>query len=250
MIYILFLFLVIYIWSQFSIQKVRYKIKAPENLKIVQISDLHNNIFGKDQKRLLKNIKEENPDVIVMTGDIISFKGKSYNVEKLLKQLPDVKKLYITGNHEDNDIFSRDKAITLMQKYGVTVLKEDNIVINKINFFGLSDRESFDKNKYKEFNKWTILLLHRPEQQKIFKDFNYNLVLCGHMHGGQWRLPFIKEGLVSPEKKLFPKFTSGRYDISDKTIMIVSRGLGTMTWIPRIFNRPELTIIELVKESK
>jgi len=92
---------------------------------------------------------------------------------------------------------------------------------------------------------YTILLSHRPEYYETYTDYDFDLALCGHAHGGQWRIPGILNGLYAPHQGIFPKYAGGRYDREDMT-MIVSRGLAReTTWVPRIFNRPELVIIDL-----
>ena len=92
---------------------------------------------------------------------------------------------------------------------------------------------------------YTILLAHRPEYYETYCNYSFDLVLCGHAHGGQWRIPYLINGLYAPNQGIFPKYAGGRYD-GDKTTMIVSRGLDIeTTWVPRIFNRPELVIIDL-----
>ena len=92
---------------------------------------------------------------------------------------------------------------------------------------------------------YTILLSHRPEWIETYQKYAFDLVLCGHAHGGQWRTPFLLNGLYAPHQGLFPKYAGGRYDYATGT-MIVSRGLAReSTPVPRIFNRPELVVVEL-----
>ena len=94
-------------------------------------------------------------------------------------------------------------------------------------------------------NVFTILLSHRPEYCKTYMKYTFDLVLCGHAHGGQWRIPGILNGLYAPHQGIVPKYAGGRYDSEDMT-MIVSRGLAKETTrIPRIFNRPELVVIDV-----
>jgi len=91
----------------------------------------------------------------------------------------------------------------------------------------------------------TVLLSHRPEFFELYQKYDVDLVLCGHTHGGQWRIPYLLNGLVAPHQGFFPKYAGGRYDAENMT-MIISRGLARETTkIPRVFNRPELVIVEL-----
>lgn len=92
---------------------------------------------------------------------------------------------------------------------------------------------------------FTVLLSHRPELIETYKQFDFDLVLSGHAHGGQWRIPFVLNGLYAPNQGVFPQYAGGRYDYENGT-MIVSRGLAReSTPVPRVFNRPELVIIEV-----
>ena len=96
-----------------------------------------------------------------------------------------------------------------------------------------------------ENGNYTILLSHRPELFEHYVSRGFDLVLCGHAHGGQWRIPRILNGLYAPNQGLFPQYAGGQYD-SDATTMIVSRGLAReSTRLPRIFNRPELVLVEI-----
>ncbi len=97
-----------------------------------------------------------------------------------------------------------------------------------------------DKNDY-----YTVLLSHRPEFFELYTEYNFDLVLSGHAHGGQWRIPYILNGLYAPNQGVFPKYAGGEYT-ENNTTMIVSRGLAReSTLLPRFYNRPELVIIDL-----
>ena len=92
---------------------------------------------------------------------------------------------------------------------------------------------------------YTILLTHRPEMFELYRQYDFDLVLAGHAHGGQWRIPGILNGLYAPGQGLFPAYAGGQYE-QNGTTMIVSRGLALeSTWVPRFYNRPELVIVEL-----
>lgn len=253
------------------ISKTRFKIysqRLPKNFdgfKIVHISDLHNKSFGKKQQYLVNQIKEENPNIIIITGDLID--SRRYNeyiaiqfVEEAVKVAP---VYYVTGNHE-----LRSGKFKVLEKKlietGVRVLRNswEKIDINGqgIVIAGVDDpytgiryvepvvikeylRETtkdLDKNSFK------ILLSHRPEKINAYAEFGFDLVFSGHAHGGQVRIPFLG-GLIVPNQGFFPKYTSGLHKIKD-TIMIISRGLGNSIVPQRIFNRPEIIITELLVE--
>jgi len=94
--------------------------------------------------------------------------------------------------------------------------------------------------------QFTLLLSHRPERIEDYLGYPFDLILSGHAHGGQWRLPGIVNGLYAPNQGLFPKYAGGRYDFED-TAFLVSRGLAReSTKIPRVFNRPELVVVDLI----
>lgn len=243
--------------------------KVPNNFnnyKILHVSDLHNKSFGKNQNKLVKLTEEINPDIIVITGDIID--SRKTNIDIALQYTQQAVNIaptyYVQGNHE-----SRTDEYTKLEeglkKDGVRILdnKNEEISINgeKINLIGMKDltlMESGDKRK--EFEEvlsnlknqsnsnLNILLSHRPELLYLYSRQNIDLVFSGHAHGGQIRLPFT-EGLVAPGQGILPKLTSGVH--KDKnTEMIVSRGLGNSLFPFRIFNRPELVVTTLKTFNK
>lgn len=237
------------------------KISAPVTIALV--SDLHADWYGRNQKTLMNAIDEASPDIVLLGGDIFDDEKSYKNAKVFLKEVTSKYTCYyVTGNHEywSKDI---DNIIDIVESYGVTVLSGecDEIQVNgqSINICGVDDpdvrvyvkgSESTDtqlKNLSDKtnFDKYTILLSHRPELFHRYQQYDYDLVLCGHAHGGQWRLPGILNGLYAPDQGIFPKYAGGRYDYHGGT-MIVSRGLAReSTPVPRIFNRPELVIIEL-----
>ena len=93
---------------------------------------------------------------------------------------------------------------------------------------------------------FTVLLAHRPEKAEEYWQYPFDLIVSGHAHGGQWRLPGVINGLYAPHQGLFPKYAGGRYDLGG-SVLLVSRGLAReSTIIPRFFNRPELVLAEIV----
>lgn len=244
----------------------RYSItssKVGGSVRVALITDLHSCAYGPDESRLIDAIDAESPDIVLLGGDIFDDVLLNDNAESLLKGISGrYPCYYVTGNHEywSNDI---DAILKLVQSYDVTILSGtyDLVEVNGqfINICGVTDP---DVTKYidsdygiydqleslKEVGKngyYTILLAHRPELIAAYADYDFDLVLSGHAHGGQWRLPGILNGLYAPNQGLFPKYAGGRYEIGDVT-MIVSRGLAKETTrVPRIFNRPELVIVNI-----
>ena len=242
--------------------------KVPDNFnnyKILQVSDLHNKEFGKNQNKLVELTKKINPDIIVVTGDLID--SRRTNIDIAVNYMSQAVKIapiyYVPGNHESR-IDEYDKLKKMLSKEGIKILSNDseNIKINnqELTLLGMEDISFMNsKNREKEFSyilsnlknkskeNLTILLSHRPDLIGIYAKQNIDLVFTGHAHGGQIRLPFIG-GLCSPGQGFLPKYTSGIYE-KDNTKMIVSRGLGNSLFPFRIFNRPELIVTTLKSES-
>lgn len=248
------------------LKTVRYtfeseKIEKP--IKVALLTDLHGSWYGKNQSTLIKEVVKAAPDAVLLGGDFfvenVSYKESEETLDILSKKY---KCYYVTGNHEfwSGDI---DNILKIVDSYGVTILQgeEDLLEIGgqKISICGVDDPDYFayvskapsivkqleqlEKNRDKV--AYSILLSHRPEYYETYKKYGYDLVLSGHAHGGQWRIPGILNGLYAPHQGLFPDYAGGAYDYPGGTL-VVSRGLDR--WgikLPRIFNRPELVIIEV-----
>ena len=231
--------------------------------KILQISDLHNKQFGNKQGVLIQKIESIDPDIIAITGDLID--SKSYDAEVSMQLIREIVKKYpvyfVTGNHEQwSGKYNRlEKEL---KKYDVNVLRNEHVGIRKgeqeINLLGIDDPEFVTGNRDEgnivkdailkekfEMPQNTLdeLLSHRPEFLTEYADEQLDLVLSGHAHGGQVRLPFIG-GLVAPNQGVLPKYTAGLY-VEQNTSMVVSRGLGNSIIPQRILNRPELVVVQL-----
>ena len=264
---ILTIFLVLWIvWDNIRIQKTNINIKNSkipkefDGYKIVQVADLHNHNW---KDKLIDLIKEENPDIIAITGDLIDSSRTDVDIAiefvKKAKQIASI--YYVTGNHEAWSKEYEDLKYRLIAEDTV-ILDDSRVFISKngesIMLLGLQDPDflrmydGFGKDykiKYKIENiisdngKYKILLSHRPEIFDIYVKTKIDLVLTGHAHGGQVRIPFVG-GLIAPNQGFFPKYTSGVY-LKDQTSMVVSRGLGNSVIPVRINNAPELVIITL-----
>lgn len=245
-----------------------FNIKIPEKFngyRIVHISDLHNKQFGQDQVRLLKRINEANPNIIIITGDLID--RRKYNLNIAMDFIKGAVKIapvyYISGNHEawsgDYENISEklfDCGVHILDDTKETLLGNSA----QIEILGLSDPDFLTSNYLEGTNTtklkdnlenmedssvFQILLCHRPELFHLYSETKIDLIFTGHAHGGQFRIPFIG-GLIAPDQGLFPKYTSGEYKRDDST-MIVSRGLGNSVIPIRIFNRPEIVVVTLNK---
>jgi len=225
--------------------------------KILQISDLHNKRFGKNQSRLIKHTLDINPDIIVITGDLVDDANESFdNALDYIKGVIDYLPIfYVAGNHEKTANLYETLKVDL-EMLGVIVLEDDIYLIEKdqafINLIGVLDPEFYDSyynvlintvNSLYESEMFNILLSHRPEILDLYASTNVELVFTGHAHGGQVRLPFIG-ALIAPNQGFFPKYTSGIHTINNTT-MVISRGLGESIIPFRAFNRPEIVVVNL-----
>lgn len=231
---------------------------ALNGMKIAQISDLHNKKFGSGQKKLLKKLENYQPDIIVVTGDVVD--SNHVNVDVALDFLAGAVKIaptyYVIGNHEmwlETNVLAELKSG--MEALGVYYM--DNECLNlsygetTYNLVGL-DTDNLFGSKYDQCveamnqEKMTILLAHEPQYFDRYCKMDMDLVFTGHAHGGQVRLPFVG-GLVAPDQGLFPEYTEGVH-VEGATTMIVSRGLGNSIIPVRIFNFPEIVYVELKAE--
>lgn len=233
--------------------------------KIIQVSDFHNTKSEKLTNDLIDEIKKQKPDIIVITGDLIDSRKTDIEIAiNFIQKIKDIAPVYfISGNHEAR-IRNYEKLKNEMIDNGVIILDNKTEIIefknSKLNLLGIDDpsmaHESFvaDEEIIKaginnleyDKNNFTILLSHRPEVFNVYVKSEIDLVLTGHAHGGQIRIPFIG-GLISPNQGLFPKYTSGKFEEKQTTI-IVSRGVGNSILPFRINNNPELVVITLKKQ--
>lgn len=237
--------------------------KVDETIRVCLITDLHACRYGKNQHTLTDAVDRQNPDIVLLGGDIFDDRLSYDRAEMTIQYLAEhYRCYYVTGNHEywSKDI---DTIVEIVESYGIKVLSGmcDTIEVNgqKINVCGIDDPEvvgytkdgreteqqladaiaDIDKDAY------TILLAHRPELIDTYRKYPVDLVLSGHAHGGQWRIPVVLNGLYAPNQGMFPEYAGGRYDF-EETTMIVSRGLARESLpVPRVFNRPELVIVEI-----
>ncbi len=229
---------------------------------IIHVSDLHNKLFGENQGRLIKKIKEQNPDMIVITGDLID--SNHPDVEKGLLFIAEAVKIapvyFVTGNH-DNWLSDTNtyRLFHGMEQLGVTVLKDEALQLSgsdtdeSIRLIGLDDDTLGLKSKVRDTlagltkeddeQLFTVLLSHEPQIFSVYSEFAIDLVLSGHAHGGQFRIPFVG-GFVAPDQGFLPEYTKGLYE-ENGTRMIVSAGLGNSVIPQRLLNRPELVKITL-----
>jgi len=242
--------------------KLSHDKKINNNLTCVHISDLHDKSFGHNQNRLINIIKKGNPDFICITGDIVD-KNTCSNAKCLLDNCVKIAPTYyVPGNHEY--ISDKTREVLDIVKYsGAYVLmdRKEELYVNdnSICLYGIDDPFSTGtEDGYREFvvdhlekldnrkdEKINILLAHRPELLYVYSKYGFDIVLTGHAHGGQIRLPG-GQGFIAPNQGLFPKYTNGMMK-KDNTVEIISRGLGNSVLPLRINNRPEVVVIRIEK---
>ena len=233
--------------------------------RIVQISDLHNKEFGRENKKLLNKVDAMHPDMIVLTGDLVDSSHTDISsalrfVKKAVKIAPTY---YVTGNHE-YALFQKEYQTLKKGLKAAGVIQLDNKAIKISDHFylaGIRDQRFEDDGELSQYtddfetasdqvikeipkNAFKVLLAHEPQWLDRYAKSEVDVVLSGHAHGGQIRIPLTKIGLVAPDQGLLPKYTAGIYK-KNKTTMYVSRGLGNSILPQRIFNRPEVVMITL-----
>lgn len=238
-----------------------------DGFRIAQVSDLHNAEMGKDNERLLSLLEEAEPDIIVITGDMIA-SPRNTRVDVALHFAEQAAEIapcyYVTGNHEQKTEKYKDLKVGLVA-LGVAVLEDASVKVERggkaITVLGaqdpsfhtdptLTDEEIMHaklKALMSEVNGYTILLSHRPELFEIYAKYGVDMVFSGHAHGGQFRLPFVG-GVVAPDQGLFPKYDAGLFS-KGVTHMVVSRGIGNSIIPVRVNNRPEVVLVELCADS-
>ncbi len=234
--------------------------EAFEGFKIAHVSDLHNAVFGRKNEKLLSLIRAAKPDIIAITGDLID--SRHTDIDSALAFVEAAAEIapvyYVTGNHESRLDF--DEIEPRLIAAGARVLRNEAEDIGRggerIRLAGIDDPSfirtggTAEERAAAELEQlgdgggtFTVLLAHRPELVEVYAEYGAGLVLSGHAHGGQVRLPLLG-GLYAPGQGLLPEYDSGLYSLGE-TQMVVSRGLGNSVAPLRVNNRPELVIVTL-----
>ena len=238
------------------------------NIKLVLLADLHGKSFGKNNSLLIKKISQQKPDIICMCGDFADASGDSFNeasLTDLISELSKTAPVYFSlGNHDISYLKNHEDFIDNLTSSGCTVLENNytDIRINgvKIRIGGMFGYAfGYDKNSdgtenqafsflkdFTDTNLPAILLCHRPDSfiyGNARELWDIDLILSGHTHGGLWRLPFIG-GVFAPEQGFNPQYDYGKFEF-DKFTMIITSGFDGYKNIPRMFNIPEIAVINL-----
>ena len=246
----------LFVWcSNNLITVTRYNVasgKVPEEgVKIVHLSDLHGKSFGRGNKRLLKKVVKEKPDFIAVTGDIIH-KYRPRDIKVALSAVRSLSEIapvyYVSGNHEMRSTRYRTFKEQLKEA-GATVLDNECVQTCGINLAGVNCAKIKGGGYFSLCNSegFNLLLAHLPHYIDRYALAGYDLALTGHAHGGQWRIPFTRVGIYSPGQGLFPKYASGVHSCGNMR-QVISRGLGNSQCPLRLFNRPEIVVVNIVKE--
>ena len=252
----------------FPIQLRSYTLSSPKIKTLVRlavVSDLHSTVYGPNQKRLLDKLRQSRCDLILMPGDIIDDIKPLRGAELFLDQAAAIAPCYYcTGNHVNIDtLITLPEVKARVRQAGITVLdsRKETITIRGTRFTlcGIDDPRKYayiDRDSQEEIElmkalgsvqtcpEYTILLAHRPERSPIYAQFGFDLIVSGHAHGGQVRIPGLINGLFAPRQGWFPKRAGGLYQ-EQNSDLIVSRGLCRRWYLPRIFNPVEIPVIEL-----
>ena len=254
-------------WSNVSIKNTSYTVYSKDlphefsGFRIVQVSDLHNEERGTDNKGILGLIEKQKPDIIAITGDIID----GDEIDNVIPFLEGAVRIapcyYVTGNHEGYASDETYKELEeIMLELGVEVLHNRSVIVERngqrICIGGIDDvrftsaRQGFVTEKlpdidalFTENDTYNVLLAHRPDYFDTYTQSKAHLVLCGHAHGGQVIVPFVG-GLYAPTQGFLPKYTKGVFE-ENGTTMIISTGAGNGTFLPRVNNRPEIVTLTL-----
>ena len=238
------------LYQNYHIVVTTYEYEADFDMKIVQISDLHNQMFGFGQKKLLGKIDDIAPDIIVVTGDVLDSNHTSYRLaldffEGAVKIAP---VYYVTGNHEmwlKRD--HREKYESFLaeaERKGVVFLDKKTVSLENVVLAGAGD-DSHTVPYDWEASKLKILLSHDPAQYEAYIESGADIVFTGHVHGGQIILPG-KGGVFSPDFTFFPEIYEGEHHYGSM-VMYVSRGLGNSVLPVRINNYPEIVVLSIHK---
>ena len=239
------------------------KVEAPVRLAL--LTDLHSCDYGEGQRELLDAVEEQDPDLVLLGGDIVDDGPEMpeeralATVEALAERWPTY---YVTGNHEYRtgraeeikELLAGRGAVVLEGTCALVTVGEQTLQICGVDDPAVGaavwQSQLEDVTVALEGDVCSILISHRPERVADYTGRSFDLVLSGHAHGGQWRIPLLGVGLIAPNQGLFPRYAGGTYDL-EGTTLVVSRGLAReSTRIPRLYNPPEVVVVDLVPETK
>lgn len=236
--------------------------KLTAEVRLAVVTDFHSSDNADDVVAMVASCA---PDAVLLVGDMFDDDTQNRPTERtllLMRQLSaQYPCYYVSGNHEAWT-GEMDALYQQTEEAGVTVLRMSSGVLTvrgqrialcgipdpyEMVFSGAPDTEEQIRQALEDVDSadFTVLLAHRPELLAKYAQFPLDLVVSGHAHGGQVRIPGVLNGLYAPNQGWFPKMAGGAYT-QDGTTLIVSRGLAVRTRLPRIFNRPEVVLVRCV----
>ncbi len=236
--------------------------KLTAEVRLAVVTDFHSSDNADDVVAMVASCA---PDAVLLVGDLFDDDTQNRPTERTLSLMRQLSALYpcyyVSGNHEAWT-GEMDALYQQTEEAGVTVLRMSSGVLTvrgqrialcgipdpyEMVFSGAPDTEEQLRQALEDVDSadFTVLLAHRPELLAKYAQFPLDLVVSGHAHGGQVRIPGVLNGLYAPNQGWFPKLAGGAYT-QDGTTLIVSRGLAVRTWLPRIFNRPEVVLVRCV----
>lgn len=249
--------------NRFIVQEYRIEDeRITDDVRIVVVSDLHSALYGAGQSDLVDAIAKADPAVVLLDGDIFHHQGNNKNAVTLLNALSKRFTCYfILGNHE-----YQTKQIGWVKQQikqsGIRILDGESVDVTSgdttVRLYGIDDghggkvrqqAELARAGKERDDSVYSILAIHVPNDIKNILPLGFDLMLSGHTHGGQIRIPGVLNGLYAPGQGMFPQYGGGRYDFGEQTL-IISRGLAKVPyWLPRVFNPPELVVVTLTAKK-
>lgn len=240
----------------------RYCVVSPKlfgRVRIAVVSDLHNSLYGANQSALLEAVQIAAPDLVAFTGDMFHRRASEPHTLAALRALASAYPSYfITGNHERHTQ-SLLRIVQEVRQCGVTLLSGDCLTVcaagQTFQLCGLADFSTRDPAATQaqlagicdqlDPARLSVLLAHRPERYAAYLPRGFDVILSGHTHGGQCRIPCVRGGLYAPGQGWFPRYAGGVYPFGAQTL-VISRGLSLRPyWAPRLGNPPEIVIVDL-----
>lgn len=245
--------------------------KVTRQVRVLQLSDLHNAQFGSGNQRLLTLAAEQEPDLILFTGDLVTGTDPDSSVAvSLLEGLTEIAPVYVSlGNHEQmymsrygtdlTALFEKAGAHVLEYEYEDIVIQGQSLRIGGISGYGLAEiylqtgearePECAFLREFQNTSRCTLLMAHIPAGwlcSRGLEEWNIDLVFSGHAHGGQVVLPLIG-GVYAPDMGFFPGRLEGLFPAENgNKALVLSSGLGNTEWIPRFGNPPRLLVLDIL----
>lgn len=253
----------VFIWwnnGALSVSYTTVEADVNEEFRILHLSDLHSAWFGREQSRIVRRAENIEPDVIVFTGDMIDERYDERAAVCLIEKMAELAPVYcVTGNHEELErrtgkggyerlIEAIERTENAYLLRGETVQLTDDLTLtgaDDLSFAGwMSKYPAYLEELGSAAEGFSILLAHRPEMFDLYAEAGFELTLAGHAHGGQIRLPVLG-GLFAPGQGILPELDSGLYEDENGAMIYVNRGLGNSGFPLRVFNWPELAVIDI-----